>query len=94
MPIDFTLSNANRFYSSKGDPLGVKELNTLYLVNVQNRIKVQMERKDLRNQGHQFSSWPFVLRLTYVLAVDAILDKLQSMTKALGTPGSDSMKLH
>ena len=25
--IDFTLSNARRFYSSKGDPLGVKGLN-------------------------------------------------------------------
>ena len=24
--IDFTLSNARRFYSSKGDPLGVKRL--------------------------------------------------------------------
>ena len=24
--IDFTLSNARRFYSSKGDPLGAKEL--------------------------------------------------------------------
>ena len=24
--IDFTLSNARRFYSSKGDPLGVKGL--------------------------------------------------------------------
>lgn len=25
--IDFTLSNARRFYSSKGDPLGVEVLN-------------------------------------------------------------------
>ena len=27
--IDFTLSNARRFYSSKGDPLGVKGLKKL-----------------------------------------------------------------
>ena len=27
--MDFTLSNARRFYSSKGDPLGVKGLTTL-----------------------------------------------------------------
>ena len=26
MPEDFTLSNARRFYSSKGDPLGAKGL--------------------------------------------------------------------
>ena len=26
-PQDFTLSNAKRFYSSKGDPLGLKGLN-------------------------------------------------------------------
>ena len=40
--IDFTLSNARRFYSSKGDPLGVKGLNdnkdllsstTVYLIS-------------------------------------------------------------
>ena len=29
--IDFTLSNARRFYSSKGDPLGVKELKKILL---------------------------------------------------------------
>ena len=29
--IDFTLSNARRFYSSKGSPLGVKGLNTKHL---------------------------------------------------------------
>ena len=28
--IDFTLSNTRRFYSSKGDPLGVKGLTQLY----------------------------------------------------------------
>ena len=28
-PVDFTLSNARRFYSSKGDPLGVKGLKKL-----------------------------------------------------------------
>ena len=30
--IDFTLSNARRFYSSKGDPLGVKGLSSLITV--------------------------------------------------------------
>ena len=29
--IDFTLSNARRFYSSNGDPLGVKGLKTISL---------------------------------------------------------------
>ena len=29
MPDDFTLSNARRFYSSKGDPLGLKGLKSL-----------------------------------------------------------------
>ena len=29
--IDFTLSNARRFYSSKGDPLGVKGLRSYVL---------------------------------------------------------------
>ena len=29
--IDFTLSNANRFYSSKGDPLGVKGFKCLVI---------------------------------------------------------------
>ena len=29
--IDFTLSNARQFYSSKGDPLGVKGLKTISL---------------------------------------------------------------
>ena len=29
--IDFTLSNAGRFYSSKGDPLGVKGLKNISL---------------------------------------------------------------
>ena len=29
--IDFTLSNARQFYSSKGDPLGVKRLKRLSL---------------------------------------------------------------
>ena len=28
--IDFTLSNARRFYSSKGDSLGVKGLNLIF----------------------------------------------------------------
>ena len=27
--VDFTLSNARRFYSSMGNPLGLKELNDL-----------------------------------------------------------------
>ena len=29
--MDFTLSNARRFYLSEGDPLGVKELKTISL---------------------------------------------------------------
>ena len=29
--IDFTVSNTRRFYSSKGDPLGVKALKTISL---------------------------------------------------------------
>ena len=29
--IDFTLSNARQFYLSKGDPLGVKGLDTRYI---------------------------------------------------------------
>ena len=32
--IDFTLSNARRFYSSKGDPLGVKGLTALCTVDI------------------------------------------------------------
>ena len=31
--IDFTLSNANRFYLSKGDPLAVKGLKNHLLIN-------------------------------------------------------------
>ena len=29
-PVDFTLSNARRFYLSKGDPLGTKGLRLQY----------------------------------------------------------------
>ena len=32
--IDFTLSHARRFYSSKGDPLGVKGLKKLSLLTL------------------------------------------------------------
>ena len=32
-PDDFTLSNARRFYSSKGDPSGTKGLKTIFFKN-------------------------------------------------------------
>ena len=35
--IDFTLSNARRFYSSKGDPLGVKGL--IFFLNLPKQLK-------------------------------------------------------
>ena len=36
--IDFTLSNVNRFYSSKGDPLAVKGLKNYLLTLSQPRV--------------------------------------------------------
>ena len=38
-PSDFTLSNASRFYSSKGDPLASKGLPTEILISYKNKKK-------------------------------------------------------
>ena len=52
--VDFTLSNASRFYSSKGDPLGVKGLTsylrTKFIVgNRNNRGNRKVHRKTTIN---------------------------------------------
>ena len=60
--IDFTLSNARRFYSSKGDPLGVKGLSMIkfraYGV-MHNKIKIKLKYLHGRSPKSYFISYTF-----------------------------------